>query len=79
MYEVIFDRNGAKARIHEFFLREKSAKRSFMKSSSHYEHFPPTPWSVHRVDAKAPVQYLERGLKFPLFCTHSTFSLEKVL
>jgi hypothetical protein len=76
MYEVIFDRNGAKARIHEFFLREKSAERGFMKSSSHsstasgsYEHFPPTPWFVHRGDAKAPLQYFERGLKFPLFCT----------
>jgi hypothetical protein len=37
MYEVIFDRNGAKAyvKIYELFLREKSAKRGFMKSSSH--------------------------------------------
>jgi hypothetical protein len=37
MYEVIFDRNGAKAyvKIYEFFLREKSAKRGFMKFSSH--------------------------------------------
>jgi hypothetical protein len=37
MYEVIFDRNGAKSyvKIYEFFLWEKSANRGFMKSSSH--------------------------------------------
>jgi hypothetical protein len=38
MFDVIFDRNGAKAyvKIYEFSLREKSAKRGFMKSSSHF-------------------------------------------
>ncbi len=37
MYEVIFDRNGAKAyiKIYEFSLREKSAKRGLMESFSH--------------------------------------------
>jgi hypothetical protein len=36
MYEVIFVRNGAKAYVKNprVFLREKSAKRGFMKSSS---------------------------------------------
>ena len=37
MYEVILVKNGAKAYVKNprVFLREKSAKRGFMKSSSH--------------------------------------------
>jgi hypothetical protein len=38
MYEVIFDRNSAKAYVKNLRVlsRRKSAKRGFMKSSSHF-------------------------------------------